>query len=561
MTQSLKVNQIKSKLLSLFELHLDLTDIGATDKEREQKILSRCLAALAIYLQCGCSAVDAAQAVWDGGDDNGIDAAFFDPVDSRVVFVQSKFINKGTGEPDASDIGTFTKGIRDAIEQESSDFHPRLHARLNEIMQRLNTPGTSVHVVLASTGASTLAKHGLAHISRLLKELNGDDPDPIATHEIMGLPEVYAGLASDQLQKIISLDAQLLEWSQISSPYRAYFGVIDGLQLKQWWNSHGKRIVAGNIRHSLGATEVNNKIRTTAIASPENFWYFNNGITLVADQAIKAPAGSASRAAGNFQFKGASIVNGAQTVSTLGKIDDDAQLGKVRVPFRVILLEEAPEGFGQDVTRSNNLQNRIEPRDFVAQDPQQARLRSEMIIENIEYQYVRSDEVIPSTNSCDLIEVTTALACASGDSSLAVQVKTGVSRIYSDLSKAPYKHLFNPSVSGARAFNAALVLREIDSWIETTKANLPKKNGPSWGTLVHGNRILAAAVFAKLAASDLAQPIANFKVILPSLNVPSHCGTAHAKMTAGVQTHYPAKFLAVLFKNPTMSKHVFELAL
>lgn len=47
---SLKVSQIKQKVRSMFEPHLDLTDIGAIDPERDQKILSRCLAALAIYL-------------------------------------------------------------------------------------------------------------------------------------------------------------------------------------------------------------------------------------------------------------------------------------------------------------------------------------------------------------------------------------------------------------------------------------------------------------------------------------------------------------------------------
>lgn len=99
----------------------------------------------------------------------------------------------------------------------------------------------------------------MAYINGLLKELNGDDPDPIAKYQIIGLAEVYSGLASNQLTNGITLDAQLLEWSHVSSPFRAYFGMIDGLQLKQWWKDHGKRVVSGNIRHALGATEVNNK--------------------------------------------------------------------------------------------------------------------------------------------------------------------------------------------------------------------------------------------------------------------------------------------------------------
>src|SRR5262245_46421160 len=150
---SLKVNQIKSKLFSMFESYLDLSDIGENDLEREPKVLSRCLAALAIYLRTGCSEKDAAAAVWDGADDNGIDAAYFDPSDSRIVFVQSKWINKGAGEPEAKDIGTFLKGVKDAIEQDQTNFHPRLHGRFNDIALRLATPGTYVHLVLVSTGA------------------------------------------------------------------------------------------------------------------------------------------------------------------------------------------------------------------------------------------------------------------------------------------------------------------------------------------------------------------------------------------------------------------------
>jgi len=555
----LKVNQSKAKLLSMFEHHLDLSDVGANDKEREEKVLSRCLAALALHLETGCSEKDAAEAVWDGADDNGIDAAYYEPAESRVIFVQSKWIKKGSGEPDAKEVATFAKGVKDAVELDGTGFHKRLQVRLGDILLRLANPGTSVHMVLISTGSSQLAKHAESHISGLLTELNGNDPEPIASCKVMGLVEVYSGLAHDPLQGNLSLDATILEWSYVSAPYPAYFGLIDGLQLKQWWKLHGKGLLASNIRHSLGATDVNNQIRQTAASAPQSFWYFNNGITLVADQAVKAPSGAASRSAGVFLFRGASIVNGAQTISSLSRVDDDTALGLVRVPFRVVLLSTAPEGFGAEVTRSNNLQNRIEPRDFVAQDPEQARLRTEMTIENVDYQFVRSDEANLSPASCELIEVTTALACASGDPNLAVQVKTGVGRIFADLKKPPYKTLFNPSTSGARAFNATVVQRAIDKWIEGKKASLPKKSGTGWGVLVHGNRILAAAVFKKLDATVLLQPIGAFSATAQTLPLSQLCDEVFGKMVSAIQTHYGNRFLAVLFKNPTMSKHVYEL--
>lgn len=554
----LKVNQTRNKLLAMFELHLDLTDLTGNDPQREQKVLSRCLAAFAIYLEAGCSELDAAQSVWDGGGDNGIDAAYYDQAGSRVIFAQSKWINKGTGEPDSAEIALFVKGVKDAVEQDGTMFHARLQPRLNDIFLRLGNPGTSVQMVVVTTGATQLAAPAMAHLDGLLAELNGNDPDPIATCSTRGLAEVYGALANDPFAGSLTLAAQILEWSYVALPHPAFFGLIDGLQLKQWWKDHGKGLVASNIRHSLGTTEVNNQIRQTATAAPQNFWYFNNGITLVADSALKAPKGAASRSAGVFTFKGASVVNGAQTVSSLARVEDDDCLAQVRVPFRVILLSTAPPDFGQEVTRTNNLQNRIEPRDFVAQDPEQSRLRIEMAIEDIDYQFVRSDEVSSGPSSCELIEVTNALACASGDPHLAVQVKTGVSRIFADLKKAPYKTLFNPSVSGARAFNATVVLRDIDRWIEAKKKTLPKKSGTNWGVLVHGNRILAASVFARISQAELVQPI-SVRTATP-LKVAPLCEDAFARAVMAVQDQYANRFLSVLFKNPSESKHVYELS-
>lgn len=557
---TLKVNQIRGKIQSMFEPHLDVKDIGANDSERDQKILSRCLAAFAVYLTSGCSEKEAAESVWDGADDNGIDAAFFDASEKRVIFVQSKWINKGSGEPEAKDLSTFVKGVRDSIEQDSTNFHDRLQGRFSDISLRLANPGTSVELVVISTGASTLARHGNAVLDDFVKELNGDDPDAIASKSIIGLAEVYSGLANDLSQSNIEVDATILEWSYVPSPYPAYFGLIDGLSLKAWWKKHGKSLVSSNIRHSLGSTEVNNEIKNSASTSPQKFWYFNNGITLIANEAAKAPAGAASKSAGVFSFKGASIVNGAQTVSSLARVEEDEQLGKVRVPIRVILLKDAPEGFGSEVTRTNNLQNRVEPRDFVAQDPEQKRIRQEMAIEGIDYQFVRSDDAVPTATACELVEVTTALACATGESSHAVQIKTGIGRFFGDLKKPPYKTLFNPTTSGAKAFNATILLREIERWIDKKKLSISKKSGARWGVLVHGNRVLAAVVFKKIGIEKLSQPISDFQLAISSINLSDACEDAHSKMVASIERNYPGKFLAVLFKNPTMSKNVFDNA-
>ncbi|MFY0577232.1 AIPR family protein [Cystobacter fuscus] len=292
---SLKVNQIRNRLKALFESHLELKDISQTDSERENKVLSRCLAAFAIYHLAGCSEQAAAQSVTDGADDNGLDAVYYDSTDKSILVVQSKWINKGAGEPEAKDIGTFLDGVKDLVEQNIDNFHPRLSAVLDDVCLKLNTPGTSVRLVVATTGASSLAKHSTTKINKFLKELNGDETDKIASSAVLGLSEVYSGLASDSRHKSVGLNVTIENWSHIHEPHPAYYGTVDGQQLKAWWVDHGKHILAANIRHALGDTEVNTQIKLTATQNPDRFWYFNNGITLIAEEIAKAPANTASR--------------------------------------------------------------------------------------------------------------------------------------------------------------------------------------------------------------------------------------------------------------------------
>ena len=558
---SLRVRQIKSKLFNLFAKHLDLTDIPETDMERETKILTRCLAAYATYIRTGCTEEDAARAVWDGPDDNGVDAVYHDASELRVIIVQSKWIHAGSGEPSAADIGVFANGVRDVVEQNAANFGQRLQLRLSEVGQAVMVPGATLEIVLVTTGSSEIARHGKANLERILKELNEPiDQEPIASSLVLGLEEVYKLLSTTAANAGISITANITEWSYVSQPYGAYFGIIDGLQLKEWWDTYGKRLVAKNIRYALGATDINDGIRATAQSFPEDFWYFNNGITLIADEIVRAPKAAASRTSGIFEFKGTSIVNGAQTVSTLGRVASEESLGRVRVPIRVVILADAPDNFGGEVTRTNNLQNRVEGRDFVAQDPEQNRLQQEMSMEGVEYQFLRSEDFISSPHACELLEVTTALACASTDPTVAVQAKTGIGRFFLDLKKAPYKSVFNPQTSGARAFNSTLIQRSIDAWIENKKTNLGRRSGYSWGVLIHGNRILAAGVFKLLGRPTVDRPIEDFRAALPQLAITVKCEAIYTSMVEALETRYPGKFLAVLFKNPTMSKDVFEKA-
>ena len=73
------VNQIKNQVVRLFESLVDLSDLGSPPAEiREAFFLTRALAAYAIHYLSGSTPADAASAVTDAGNDNGLDAIYFD---------------------------------------------------------------------------------------------------------------------------------------------------------------------------------------------------------------------------------------------------------------------------------------------------------------------------------------------------------------------------------------------------------------------------------------------------------------------------------------------------
>ncbi|MGB5832925.1 MAG: hypothetical protein WBG92_13170 [Thiohalocapsa sp.] len=173
----LHVTQISKKIAELFESHLDLADIGKIDSQRNIKVLTRCLAAYAVYFSTGCSESEAAQAVVDGGDDNGIDAIHYSPSLKQMTVVQSKWKQSGVGEPESGEIAKFCQGIKDLFNLNFDRFNPKVVAKKPQIEQALGEFDTRYELVLIDTGNQGLAIHSQRLIDDLLAEMNDAGED------------------------------------------------------------------------------------------------------------------------------------------------------------------------------------------------------------------------------------------------------------------------------------------------------------------------------------------------------------------------------------------------
>lgn len=557
---AIHIAQIAKRINEQFAEFLDHSDLSDKDPEIETKILSRCLAAHAVFMRSGCTPIDAARSVTDGGDDHGLDAIYFSPSTEKLILVQSKWIKNGKGEPESGDVAKFCAGVRDLINLERDRFNAKIQSHWDLIDKAVTSFGIRYELVVIYTGINTLAAPSTQLLTDLVEELN--DAEPVVSYTALNQSLVYSSLASGVTGAPIDLEVALSNWGMTESPHKAYYGAVTGVEVAQWWKDNGDNLFAKNLRKMLGATEVNREICATIDNRPEDFWYFNNGVTIVANTVTKSMVGGASREVGTFKVTGASVVNGAQTVSTVGKYNNPGRkLEHVKIPIRIIALEQAGEEFGSEVTRTNNRQNRIESRDFVAQDPEQLRLKTELALENIEYNLTRSESFSPGEKSFDLAEATAALACLNPDPGLSVQAKREIGRFWIELSKAPYKTIFNPTTNGITVYRAVSVLRVVEAYLSNAIKIIGKRSGREYGVLVHGNRLITSLVFAKIDSSKIRDVVQEFNIANETGVIEAATKQLIGLLTFEVENRFPGGFLATVFKNPAKSKLLYESCL
>lgn len=505
----LHVNHVRVSVEKLFRDQIDISDFKSkSPNEQERAFLTRGLAAYSLHVLASVDVDTAVKSIVDGYNDNGLDAILFDRNEKILWLVQSKWFESGQGEPENGDIKKFIGGVRDLIDFKMDRFNAKVKSKESDILEALDDPIVKIRIVIAYTGQSFL-EVSRRDLEDLMQELN--DPSDLASYYIFSLREAHRALTGSIDGKPINVEIALSHWGQIEEPYKAYFGIINAADVAHWWIENRRRLFADNIRNFIGLTEINEAIIETLDKQPEHFWYFNNGITVLCKKIGKKPLGGGDRSTGYFVCEGISVVNGAQTVGSIGHAFEKPgeKVSNAKLFIRLISLEDCPEDFGQRITKATNTQNRIEKRDFVTLDPGQERLRTELLLEGKNYHYIRTDEKInPDDKNCTLEEATVALACANPDVSLAVQAKREAGKLWEDILQKPYIDIFNPEVTATKLWRAVQILRDVNTFLKSKEID---SIGRERSFYIHANRFVLHLVFQKVNKHTLLDPNFNFE--------------------------------------------------
>lgn len=503
----LQINQIVKNIRKTYDALLDFSDINNFDFSKKEHIdmaISRGLNAYVIAHITGCSPLDAALSVTDSGDDNGIDAIFYDSQENCLYVSQAKYDHDGKGEPDLGSVKKFIDGFNDLLEVRFEKFCNKIKKRQAEIETILEKPGLTAKLLLIYTGVNRNQKN-IDEFEQLKENLN-DCGTEWVSYEYYTQKELYDILTAENGE---SIDTQLVihnyGFAEGSAP-KAYYGQIAASDIGELWKQYGSKLFSANIRNLLKKSDINDGMLHTLETASRLFWYYNNGITIICDHVEKQKIGGRDRSTGVFPVKNLSIVNGAQTTGTIGAYytslseeEIEKSFSEAYVQVRIIQTKddagnEFENEFSKSITINNNMQNKIVARDFASQTALQKRFKVELEQEGIVYHISRGDDEISSANHLSISEAGRARCNTIGIKYLMIAHRGTNTYLFKNMESNEYKAVFNEALSGIEIWNTVLIQRVIDEVL-----NKEKKGNPDIrDILVYGKDYLSYLVFRKM---------------------------------------------------------------
>ena len=444
-------------------------------EERESNFLSRALAAFAIHKLSGCAVGDAANSVVDGGGDGGIDAIYYAPATSVLWVVQSKFHRDGRGEPDLGSVTKFKVGLESLLQGHFNVFEGNAawKAVIPSLHKIFNNGALQVRAVLVYSGINLLSDDR-RHIFEDLQRRFSAESDYFLVQQC-NLTTIHDWITgADVGPGVAEAELKLRKPGWVREPYETIYGLVPLAELSRLYRTHGRKLIAANMRAYKGDTAVNAEICASVREEPAHFFYLNNGLTAYCERMEVNNLDRANAEEKRVKVYGLSIVNGAQTLGSIAEcFGDEAQPHpEGNVFLKVISLErcEDDRSFAERISRSTNFQNKIGVRDFAALDEQQERIANQLKLSGIAYHYKAGvDTPTPDGSNFTLDEALTACASLVSEKhcDLCTRLLSNRQSLWSfddvypegDLYRSRYARIFRPDRSARTVWRAVQVQR------------------------------------------------------------------------------------------------------
>ena len=300
----------------------------------------------------------------DGALDGGIDFIYNDA--EKVYFIQGKSTETLNYEEIRNLYCKMSETLGELKRKKYDNYNKKLVNRYIDVMDMLDNP--DICLVLFTN--SIISDKDRSRIYSLSNDpafenytLVCYDKDDIEAQE----------LNVDDTNMSISEGKLLLDGANNSLKYGDGRGAIFSIKassLKDLYLKYSKNGLFGyNLREHIIQKSVDNAIDKTILTDKDNFWFYNNGITIGCSD--YNPSGNTLKL---YDF---SIINGAQTTTKIGNSNYVNENNDFSIVCKVIKSEKSlDDEFIRKVSEASNSQKPIRPRDLKSNSNEQKKLQA-----------------------------------------------------------------------------------------------------------------------------------------------------------------------------------------
>jgi hypothetical protein len=406
---------------------------------------------------------EAADALCGGAGDKGVDAVLVDDSTKNIFIIQGKY-RKGIAAKNEhrADVLSFAQlavdltGEADSFADLTRKMAPEVQHRLSEVRKRVLQRGYRLRLFYVTMGKCSSGIEDDAE--RLVRTAGGTATFQIfdGRHIMLLLSDYFDGVAPPVPSLDLEIEAGdgisgtgILQRYDRNTDIESWIFSMSGHAVAELYEHTGIRLFARNVRGFLGNTQINRGMENTFKKEPQYFWYYNNGITIICDDAKR----EGSRGKDILRVTNPQIINGQQTTRSISRA-----IGKntsASVLIRVIRVSRGEDCNGNchcfeslvsQIVSATNWQNAIRQSDLMSNDRRQIGIERQM--RKLGYYYVRKrqtkGEARRAAGSQKYIlvrkdEVAQAVAACDLDSSILREGKEGL------FEERWYSHVFPTS--------------------------------------------------------------------------------------------------------------------
>lgn len=273
---------------------------------------------------------DAADAIVDGANDLGIDAYLpVDFSDNKIRLFQSKY---GTSHSEEA-IAKFKEDVRRLLSKDVTKMRPELANLVTKIQEKN-------------------LKVECCYVTNQMVSYGGDE-----MVDIVDINKIVRSLW-DRIKKPAAGKKSKIKLEDKIHYKNTVVGVLKLRELTDFVIKNRDYVFESNIRQWMQfKTNVNKGIRETLQISPDKFFYYNNGITIVVSDFERLEDNT-------LMLHAPQIVNGAQTSNSI--LDHAKRTNNLDGSITVTIIKADDEHDQNNITKYRNSQNSVRGKDLVS---------------------------------------------------------------------------------------------------------------------------------------------------------------------------------------------------